>query len=310
MKDDLIFEGKKYISAKRASKLVSYTRDYVGQLCREGKVESRMVGRSRFISEESILDHKLHASKKPKNVSAVKVAPIIALPAPVVVSEVVKEVISPINTESIVSNHKVFMTMPAFSLAGAMSGVSSESLSSYSKKSFSNDSSVSINSFREIFSRDSLAASFLILVIVLNLGFMQKTFFPSILSKINIPHVSIAAATETISNENTKKMISYVQNLFGNISNKVLTYLGKGNGAYVKVEEVEPVSDSKFNGIAVAPSSGSESIDEISKQRIRDSFSDEVEVHPDASGTAGIITPVFKKASKDNYIYVLVPTVN
>ncbi len=309
MKDDLIFEGKKYISAKRASKLVSYTRDYVGQLCREGKVESRMVGRSWFISEESILNHKLHCEKS-ENIGSVKMAPIIALPAPVIVKEIVKEVVSPINTVSVESNHKVFMTMPAFSLAGAMTTVNSDSLSTYSKKDFSQDLSASANSFKEIFTRDSIAASLLILVIVLNIGFMQKTFFPSIFSNINIPHVSIAAATQTISNENTRKIISYVQNLFGNISDKVFAYLGIDNSVGVRIEKVEPVSDSEFNGIAVAPSSGSESIDEISKQRIRDSFSDEVEIHPDASGTAGVITPVFKKASKDNYIYVLVPTVN
>ena len=68
MKDNLILQDKNYISAKRASELVGYTRDYVGQLSREGKIDSRMVGRSRFISEESILNHKsLNALNNKKN---------------------------------------------------------------------------------------------------------------------------------------------------------------------------------------------------------------------------------------------------
>ena len=58
MQDDLIFEGKKYISSRRAAKLRKYSQDYVGQLIRDKKIEARMVGRSWFVSEESILSYK------------------------------------------------------------------------------------------------------------------------------------------------------------------------------------------------------------------------------------------------------------
>jgi hypothetical protein len=46
---------------------------------------------------------------------------------------------------------------------------------------------------------------------------------------------------------------------------------------------------------------------ETVKAQIRETFSDDVEVFPDESGTAGIIKPVFNRLSDDEYIYVLVP---
>lgn len=59
MEETLQFKGINYISSKRAAELVGYTKDYVGQLCRAGKLEARLVGRSWYVSEPSILQHKL-----------------------------------------------------------------------------------------------------------------------------------------------------------------------------------------------------------------------------------------------------------
>lgn len=56
--DELDFDGKKYISSKRAATLTGYAKDYVGQLCREGRVDARLVGRSWYVYEESILKHR------------------------------------------------------------------------------------------------------------------------------------------------------------------------------------------------------------------------------------------------------------
>ncbi|MEN9614018.1 MAG: hypothetical protein RLZZ347_325 [Candidatus Parcubacteria bacterium] len=59
-------------------------------------------------------------------------------------------------------------------------------------------------------------------------------------------------------------------------------------------------------GIVVSPKDTHQSTDAVIRQ-IKNSFSDDVEVHPDQSGSAGIIKPVFKKATDDEYVYVLVP---
>ncbi len=44
--------------------------------------------------------------------------------------------------------------------------------------------------------------------------------------------------------------------------------------------------------------------------KIKDSFSDEVNVLPKEDGVSGVITPVFRKAANDDYLYVLVPIKN
>lgn len=68
----IVFDGKKYLPSVNAADLVGYTKDYVGQLARAGKIESRIVGRSWYIAEDSILAHKktvhytLTKKKKPR----------------------------------------------------------------------------------------------------------------------------------------------------------------------------------------------------------------------------------------------------
>ncbi|KND50735.1 MAG: hypothetical protein ABA06_04595 [Parcubacteria bacterium C7867-001] len=56
--DELTLDGKIYISSKRAAKITGYAKDYVGQLCREGRIEARLVGRSWYVLEDSIKEHR------------------------------------------------------------------------------------------------------------------------------------------------------------------------------------------------------------------------------------------------------------
>jgi len=66
MSSDLYFEGKKYISSKRAAEVYGYTRDYIGQLIRGKKVDAKMIGRSWFVSAESLNEYQLSFSANPK----------------------------------------------------------------------------------------------------------------------------------------------------------------------------------------------------------------------------------------------------
>lgn len=61
--DSIEVEGVEYIPAKRAAKLVGYSPDYVGQLARADKLEARVVGRSWYVTEDSIRKHKLSAHR-------------------------------------------------------------------------------------------------------------------------------------------------------------------------------------------------------------------------------------------------------
>lgn len=56
--DELTIGDKVYISSKQAAKITGYAKDYVGQLCREGRVEARLVGRNWYVLEASIREHR------------------------------------------------------------------------------------------------------------------------------------------------------------------------------------------------------------------------------------------------------------
>jgi len=56
--EEIILDEKKYISSKQAAKVTGYAKDYIGQLCREGRVQARLVGRSWYVLESAILDHR------------------------------------------------------------------------------------------------------------------------------------------------------------------------------------------------------------------------------------------------------------
>src|SRR3989338_8800619 len=63
MNQDLFFDNKKYISVKEASSLTGYSKDYIGQLCRGNKVDSKRIGRVWYVTHDSILSHKNSGAK-------------------------------------------------------------------------------------------------------------------------------------------------------------------------------------------------------------------------------------------------------
>ncbi len=62
--DEILIEEKKYVSSKRAAKMTGYAKDYIGQLCREGRVPARLVGRSWYVLETAIQDHRFGTSNE------------------------------------------------------------------------------------------------------------------------------------------------------------------------------------------------------------------------------------------------------
>src|SRR5271155_2795244 len=64
--DEITLDDKTYVSSKRAAQITGYAKDYVGQLCREGRVEARLVGRNWYVLESSIRAHRFGA---PANVA-------------------------------------------------------------------------------------------------------------------------------------------------------------------------------------------------------------------------------------------------
>ena len=62
--DELIFAGNKYISSKRAAKLTGYATDYIGQMCRGGNMDCRLVGRNWYIKETAVIEQRKSFKKE------------------------------------------------------------------------------------------------------------------------------------------------------------------------------------------------------------------------------------------------------
>ncbi len=72
MDNQIFVEGKKYISAKRAAEITGYTSDYVGQLAREGHVDSKKVGRVRYVDQGQIRSYTVKSDRKKKAAQELK----------------------------------------------------------------------------------------------------------------------------------------------------------------------------------------------------------------------------------------------
>lgn len=56
--DELLIDGKVFVPTKRAAAITGYAKDYIGQLCREGRIEAKLVGRSWYVLETSLREHR------------------------------------------------------------------------------------------------------------------------------------------------------------------------------------------------------------------------------------------------------------
>lgn len=56
--EEISFSGEKYIKASILAKNFGYTPDYIGQLCRGKQIKCTLIGRSWYVSEESLREHR------------------------------------------------------------------------------------------------------------------------------------------------------------------------------------------------------------------------------------------------------------
>ncbi len=56
--ETILDNGVTYVKATALAKKYRYTTDYIGQLCRSGKVDAKLIGRAWFVSEASLVSHK------------------------------------------------------------------------------------------------------------------------------------------------------------------------------------------------------------------------------------------------------------
>lgn len=279
MNKPLILEHKTFVSAKRAAEVSGYASDYVGQLCRAGKLECKMVGRAWFITEESLRRHQLSVLQNIQDEVSVSVPTqkkedTFVFEVPVTAIE--KPAPAEVQTASPAIVGRVSFVPQPFALPYSISQAYLFA-PTFSKKE---DSVFSFPFFKISvgFGVFMIAFFFMFQSLIVPGGFSAPRFLSS----------EAVASAASVSQEFVEKVFSFF--------NKPTSV--------VKTDSTQP----EFNGLAVAPASGSIEGDETIKQRIKDSFSDEVQVQLDDSGTSGIVTPVFKRGKGDDFIYVLVPS--
>ncbi len=314
MKDNLILQDKNYISAKRASIVFGYTSDYVGQLCRSGKLERKMIGRSWFVSEESVIKHREAVAEN----TSVNATTVIA-PDTVVVSIVSIDTKTTFTVSLLLLDSPKFVSMHSFFISespvvspiispivveGFVSSVSTPTAPAASVESVSSTSSVLVIDSKNNLKKLVLASAFFVFVFLFI--FRSFVFAPSLNGSNTV--ASVISVSKDIAS-GIINSLSMIPNFAFNIFDHGSIYDKQG---LAKVDKPPPENSpgESFGGLAVVPSSQSVQKDELLKQKIRDSFSDEVEVKPDKSGTAGIITPVFRKVRGNDFVYVMVPVKN
>ena len=294
MKEALILEHKTFISAKRAAEVFGYASDYVGQLCRAGKLECKMVGRSWFVTEESLKKHQLSVLEDTHDEVAEAPLPVpkkeetLVLEVPVVHVAPIQVQAPVVATVAEPMNYRVSFVPRSFALPYAISNAY------LFAPSFKREDSSHFPFFKISLSLGAFVIAFFFM--------FQSLILPANVSK----NYSLASALSSSVISASQEFVGKVFSFFSAIPELARTVFKSKNVIVVKSESPPP----EFNGLAVAPASGSDEQDEAMKQRIRESFSDEVRIEPDESGTSGVITPVFRKAKGDDFIYVLVPVQN
>lgn len=75
--DTIMFDGVTYTKAASAARVLKYTPDYLGQLCRGKKIDARLVGRTWFVNVESVLSHK-DSLRQTKSFSDIAALPAVS----------------------------------------------------------------------------------------------------------------------------------------------------------------------------------------------------------------------------------------
>lgn len=97
------------------------------------------------------------------------------------------------------------------------------------------------------------------------------------------------------------KIVSFFSKIDGGLNQLTGVFTRK----FLGTEREKPIITSQNkDGMIVIPLGLK---DEKLKERLKESFSDEVVIEPDESGDSGIIKPVFKNESDQEYFYILVP---
>lgn len=326
MNSDLFFGGKKYISSSRAAKISGYVNDYIGQLCRDGKLESQMVGRSWYVSLDSLINHKntygpgarSKGSKKVSNVTYLSpLSYSIELPA--------TESIEPAPSSQNFANttpsspaqpvaHTSALTTPAFvevavpptPKASLWKVEKGNAVLEYGRTSISKLGFGGLN----ILKIAGVFAVIAVLITGFRIGMIVNpdaaTWYTAEFTHTeSLLQANVFSALEQFWNGAALAFYTEVRGLFDHTTSVLVSNEPSGISGSRTSDQVTSSPEPSRQGLVVVPTNANtDRAGVIAK--IKNSFSDDVVVKPGDS-ESGVITPVFKNTTSNDYLYVLVP---
>jgi excisionase family DNA binding protein len=93
-----------FVSTKQAAKLAGYTSDYIGQIAREGRIESVKIGRERFVKVEDVFEYVRTRNQEEEEKQTVAAQPLTTPIAPQPEEKTVK--LHPVSVEDVQTDQK------------------------------------------------------------------------------------------------------------------------------------------------------------------------------------------------------------
>jgi hypothetical protein len=324
MNSDLYFDGKRYISSSRAAKITGYVNDYIGQLCRDNKIECRMVGRSWYVALDSLVQYKnLNGtgtrSRGPQKISEDHVSPILGS-----LRESEKKLFVPGKISAVKTSGSTDFSQPVTVVSAPK--IKNQIFISYP---FGVEvSKVEIPVFVPAKKRRSMTS---LLAPVAKLSLVSFAIIFALIGFRFGMYVSpssneiYAGAFQEVSKDMQASALSGFEQTFNQVAvawhdtvqswlfdTRQMFFALTGNG--FAQNTIQPASTDQANsapnqGMVVVPINPNMNQDAV-VAKVKQSFSDQVSVSPNSDGQSGVITPVFKKTKGDEYLYVMVPIKN
>ncbi len=298
MNSDLFFDGKQYISSSRAAKISGYANDYIGQLCRDAKINSRMVGRTWYVEIDSLICHKNN------NINGTR-------------SRGIKK-LSKHHFESRGSSHlpntgasSINISYPAFATPERSGVIVPSSTILVSPKPIS---SITLSPKKNgKLARLAVGVCGLFIAVMgFQFGLISSPKSQEIYGKVwnNINQemeASVLSATKVIAEDAYRFVRNSFKDWFFESKETILVLTGNSKVAIDKTANTDSSSGSVYpsRGMVVVPTNENTDRDGV-VNKIKQSFSDEVVV-TEVDEESGVITPVFKDSRGDDYLFVLVP---
>lgn len=282
----LSIDGGRYISTRQAAELTGYTSDYIGQLARKDKFTSVIIGKARLVDKEELLNYvQENGSDKKKKHTAKARKQQIEQKQKIAERKQVVQVRKQEKQKNEIVEQK-------------------ESI-----KHEQNDvRRAEASSFRYTHTQHAASAAefgptqprVLILTAMIAVYTLSFGIFYSLGS--SSPFVAVL---QNAAPANVSVVRKYVEQLYCSALSLLEPFGISGCiQEHVRIAEKQTT---KSEGLVVVPKVGSAETAAETIEKVQKSFSDEIRVIPNEDGKSGVIQPVFRDSSDQEYLYIFVP---